>query len=115
MAVDHELYRSAARASAAAAAAHAHLGLEAAAATDLWRSTTEERKEAEEVDIADIVVLELVSREEVSGILELENVWVFVQLIYRPMRTTNQLYQKPKHCLTPGFLIPCVKSPDKTD
>ena len=30
---------------------------------------------------------------EVSGILELGNVWVFVQLIHRPMRTKNQLYK----------------------
>ena len=32
---------------------------------------------------------------EVSGILELGNVWVYVQLIHRPMRTKNQLHQKP--------------------
>ena len=30
---------------------------------------------------------------EISGILELGNVWVFVQLIHRPMRTKNQLYK----------------------
>ena len=33
--------------------------------------------------------------DEVSGILELGNVWVFVQLIHRPMRTKNQLYKNP--------------------
>ena len=32
---------------------------------------------------------------EVSGILELSNVWVVVQLILRPMRTKNQLYKNP--------------------
>ena len=36
---------------------HSHLGLEAAAATDRWRSTTEERNEEEE-DIADFVLTE---------------------------------------------------------
>ena len=34
-----------------------------------------------------------VSYAEVSVILELGNVWVFVQLIHRPMRTKNQLYK----------------------
>ena len=32
---------------------------------------------------------------EVSGILESGNVWVFVQLIHRPIRTKNQLYKNP--------------------
>ena len=32
---------------------------------------------------------------EVSGILELGNVWAFVQLIHRPIRTNNQLYKNP--------------------
>ena len=32
---------------------------------------------------------------EVSGILELGNVWVFVQLIHRPMMTKNQLLKNP--------------------
>ena len=43
---------------------------------------------------------------EVSGILELGNVWVFVQLIHRPIRTINQLYKNP----TPGFLIPLART-----
>ena len=34
-------------------------------------------------------------KSEVSGILELGNVGVFVQLIHRPMRTKNQLYKNP--------------------
>ena len=34
------------------------------------------------------------------------NVWFFVHLIHRPMRTKNQLYKNPKHSLTPEFLIP---------
>ena len=36
-----------------------------------------------------------VPQAEVSGILELGNVWFFVQLIHRPMRTKNQLYKNP--------------------
>ena len=32
------------------------------------------------------------SEAELIGSLELGNVWVFVQLIYRPRRTNNQLY-----------------------
>ena len=34
---------------------------------------------------------------EVSGILELGNVWVLVQLIHRPKRTKNQLYKNPNN------------------
>ena len=34
-------------------------------------------------------------KSEVSGILELGNVGVFVQLIHRPMRTKIQLYTNP--------------------
>ena len=33
------------------------------------------------------------SSTEVSGIPELGNLWVLVQLIHRPMRTKNQLYK----------------------
>ena len=32
---------------------------------------------------------------EVSEILELSNVWVFVQLIHRQSKTKNQLYKNP--------------------
>ena len=44
---------------------------------------------------------------EVSRIIELGNVWFFVQLIFGPHWPMNQL-KKPKHCLTPGFLIPLM-------
>ena len=39
--------------------------------------------------------LQVDSSAEVSGILELGNVWVFVQLIHRPIRTKNQVHKKP--------------------
>ena len=39
---------------------------------------------------------------EASGILELGNVWVFDQLIHRPMRTKNQLYKNP-NIAVPAF------------
>ena len=32
---------------------------------------------------------------ELIGSLKLGNVWVFVQLIHRPMRAKNQLYKNP--------------------
>ena len=40
--------------------AQAHLGLEAAAATDLWRSTMDERNAEDVEDIADVVVVVVV-------------------------------------------------------
>ena len=43
---------------------------------------------------------------EASGILELGHVLVFVQLIFGPHYESAE--QKPKHCLTPGFLIPLL-------
>ena len=39
----------------------------------------------------------------VSGILELGNVWAFIQLANEDQKSAAQ---KPKHSLTPGFLIP---------
>ena len=41
----------------------------------------------------------------VSQIGESLCVWVYVQLIVGPHLPMNQLKKKPKHCLTPGFLI----------
>ena len=38
---------------------------------------------------------ELENWTEVSEIFELDNVWVFIQLIHRPMRIKNQLHKNP--------------------
>ena len=45
------------------------------------------------------------SSAEISGILELGNVWVFVWLIFGH-HWPKSAEQKPKYCLTQGFLIP---------
>ena len=37
---------------------------------------------------------------------ELGNVWVFVQRIHKANEDQKSAVHKPKHCLTPGFLIP---------
>ena len=37
---------------------------------------------------------------ELIGSPKLGNVWVFVQLIHKHMRTKNQLYKKPQYRLT---------------
>ena len=65
---------------------------------DIW-SSRKEVTQKEEREEASVVMrrlpypTETVLSTKVSEILELGNVWVFVQLIDRPTRTKNQLYK----------------------